>query len=107
MAIQKARDDLWWMSQAWEDYRHWQAHDPRNVATINQLIDDIRRTPWTGLGKPEPLKGNWAGWWSRRITIEHRLVYRLFDVDKPSRGQGRQEKVTVIQIAQCRYHYSK
>lgn len=107
MAVHKARDDLWWMSQAWEDYLHWQEHDSDNVVTINDLIDDIRRDPWTGLGKPEPLRGNWSGWWSRRITIEHRLVYRLFDIDKPSKGQLKPEKITVIQIAQCRYHYSK
>ncbi len=95
------------MSQAWEDYLHWQKHDPSNVAVINHLIDNIRHEPWTGLGKREPLKGQWSGWWSRRITIEHRLVYRLFDMDKPSKGQLKSENITVIQVAQCRYHYGK
>ena len=107
MVVQKVRDDLWWMKQAWEDYLHWQDYLPDNVAAINDLIDEIRRNPWVGLGKPEPLKGNWSGWWSRRITIEHRLVYRLFDMDKPSKGQLKPGKITVIQIAQCRYHYDK
>lgn len=107
MAVQKERDDLWWTNQGWEDYLYWQANDPMKVETINGLIADIRRNPWTGLGKPEPLKANWAGWWSRRITIEHRLVYRLFDMDKPSKGQAKPEKITVIQIAQARFHYER
>lgn len=107
MTVNKDRDGLWWMSQAWEDYLYWQQHSSANVEAINALVENIRRTPWTGLGKPEPLKGDLKGWWSRRITLEHRLVYRLFDMDKPSKGQTRPEKVTVIQIAQCRYHYSR
>lgn len=107
MAVQKDRDDLWWMSHAWGDYLYWQEHVPSNVETINALIENIRRTPWHGLGKPEPLKNDWKGWWSRRITLEHRLVYRLFDMDKPAKGQSKAEKITVIQIAQCRYHYTR
>jgi len=107
MAVRKEREDLWWMSQAWEDYLYWQEHVPTNVDAVNTLIENIRRTPWTGLGKPEPLKGEWKGWWSRRITLEHRLVYRLFDMDKPAKGQGRPQKITVIQVAQCRYHYTR
>ncbi|WP_090450124.1 Txe/YoeB family addiction module toxin [Dyella sp. OK004] len=95
------------MGQGWEDYLYWQANDPKKVEAINDLITDIRRNPWAGLGKPEPLKANWAGWWSRRITIEHRLVYRLFDMDKPGKGQAKPGKITVIQIAQARFHYGK
>lgn len=107
MAIQKETENLWWMSQAWEDYLYWQATDPKMVDSINDLIKEIQRDPWKGKGSPEPLKANWAGWWSRRITLEHRLVYRLFDMDGPSKGQGKPAKITVLQIAQCRYHYQK
>lgn len=107
MAVQKERDDLWWMGQGWEDYLHWQKADSAMVETINDLIKEIRRDPWKGKGSPEPLKSNWKGWWSRRMTLEHRLVYRLFDMDKPSKGQIKPEKITVIQIAQCRYHYDR
>jgi toxin YoeB len=107
MAVHKDRDDLWWMGQAWEDYLHWQAQVPGNVQTINSLIENIRRSPWTGLGKPEPLKGDWKGWWSRRVTLEHRLVYRVVEMEKPLKGQVKPQKMTVIQIAQCRYHYSR
>ena len=69
--------------------------NPELLAKINQLLADIRRQPFKGLGKPEPLKGNLAGWWSRRITGEHRLVYRVV-----ASGEERR-----IEIVQCRYHY--
>lgn len=105
MPVQKDRDDLWWMALAWEDYRYWQQHNPDNAVAINELIEEIRKDPWKGKGKPEPLKGNLTGWWSRRITIADRLVYRLFDQPKPRKGQVKPEMATVIQIAQCRYHY--
>jgi toxin YoeB len=77
--------------QAWEDYLHWQAHDRKLLARINGLIKECQRTPFAGTGKPEPLRGPLSGWWSRRITQEHRLVYRPSD-------DG-------LLIAQCRYHY--
>ncbi|MFN9849929.1 MAG: Txe/YoeB family addiction module toxin [Alphaproteobacteria bacterium] len=77
--------------QAWEDYLDWQANDPRLLARINALIRECSRTPFTGIGKPEPLRGALSGWWSRRITQEHRLVYR------PSE-QG-------LLLAQVRHHY--
>ncbi len=77
--------------QAWEDYLYWQAHDPKLLGRINDLIKDCARTPFKGVGKPEPLRGPLSGWWSRRITQEHRLVYRASD-------DG-------LHIAQCRYHY--
>jgi toxin YoeB len=77
--------------QAWEDYLLWQAEDPKLLQRINALIKECTRTPFKGTGKPEPLRGPLSGWWSRRITQEHRLVYR------PS-AEG-------LFIAQCRYHY--
>lgn len=80
---------------AWEDYHHWQNHDPRMLENLNGLIDECRRHPFKGTGKPEPLSGNLAGWWSRRINQEHRLVYRVA-------GTGKEQ---VLQVAQCRYHY--
>jgi toxin YoeB len=86
---------LLWTTNAWEDYLHWQHADPGIVLKINDLVRDIRRNPFKGLGKPEPLKGNLQGWWSRRITQEDRLVYRVV-----GKGDGQQ-----IEIAACRYHY--
>ena len=75
----------------WEDYQHWQATDPKLLMRLNALIRESARTPFSGTGKPEPLRGNLSGWWSRRMTHEHRLVYRLS-------GE-------TLFIAQCRYHY--
>jgi toxin YoeB len=77
--------------KAWEDYTFWQQHDPKLVLRINTLLKECLRTPFHGIGKPEPLRGDLKGWWSRRIDQEHRLVY------KPS-DEG-------LLIAQCRYHY--
>lgn len=77
--------------QAWADYLHWQAQDAKLLIRINGLIKECTRTPFTGTGKPEPLRGPLSGWWSRRITQEHPLVYRPSD-------DG-------LLIAQCRYHY--
>lgn len=82
---------LTWSEEAWEDYLNWQETDERMVKKINELIKDIRRTPFEGKGKPEPLKYNLSGFWSRRITEEHRLVYALTD--------------DALLIAACRYHY--
>lgn len=79
------------VERAWEDYLHWQASDRSKLARINELIKDIQRQPFKGLGKPEPLRFTLAGYWSRRIDQEHRLVYKM-------------EGGTVF-IAQCRYHY--
>jgi toxin YoeB len=76
---------------AWEDYLHWQAQDRRMVERINKLIRETQREPFAGIGKPEPLKHALAGYWSRRITDEHRMVYRI-DGDS-------------LLIAQLRYHY--
>ena len=84
-----------WSSTAWEDYVSWQQSDPATAQKINTLITDIRRSPFRGIGKPEPLRRNLAGWWSRRVTGEHRLVYRVAEVGEAQR----------IEIIQCRYHY--
>jgi toxin YoeB len=86
---------LVWSRQAWDDYLHWQLTDLKVLHSVNDLIKDIRRSPFQGLGKPEPLKHGLHGWWSRRITGEHRLVYRV---------SGRNE-TQQIEIASCRYHY--
>lgn len=77
--------------EAWEDYRHWQKQDRKMVERINKLLKEVMREPFSGLGKPEPLKHALAGYWSRRINDEHRLVYRV---------EGDQ-----LQIVQLRYHY--
>jgi len=82
-------------TRAWDDFVHWQAADTATARKIINLITDIKRDPFRGLGKPEPLRGNYSGFWSRRITEEHRLVYRLTGQGE---GQG-------LEIAQCRYHY--
>jgi len=86
---------LSFMPRAWEQYLYWQGADPGLVVRINELIEDIRRSPFRGIGKPEPLRKSWSGWWSRRINSEHRLVYRVV-------GKGEQQR---LEIAQCRYHY--
>ena len=80
---------------AWEDYMHWQKNDRKTVERINILLKKAMRSPFEGTGKPEPLRGQLKGWWSRRITQEHRLVYRV-------RGEG---ETQVLEVAQCRYHY--
>lgn len=84
-----------WTPEGWEDYLYWQDTDRKMVGKINELIKDIRRIPFKGLGKPEPLKNNLSGWWSRRIAGDHRLVYRV---------QGK-DRDRCLAIAQCRYHY--
>ena len=77
--------------QAWEDYQYWQNSDPKIVRRIHELIKDTTRHPFEGIGKPEPLHHALAGYWSRRITEEHRLVYKAAGGD--------------LLIAQLRYHY--
>ena len=77
--------------EAWEDYLYWQKQDRKMVERINKLIQEVKRDPFSGVGKPEPLKHALAGFWSRRITDEHRMVYRV---------EG-----NALQIAQLRYHY--
>jgi toxin YoeB len=77
----------------WEDYLYWQADDRKTLKRINQLIEDISRDGNEGIGKPEPLRHEWAGWWSRRITQKHRLVYRVVSDS--------------VEIAVCRFHSGK
>ncbi len=84
-----------WTDQAWEEYVGWQKEDGKILNSVNDLIADIKRNPFKGLGKPEPLKHALSGWWSRRISGEHRLVYRV-----SGKGDAQQ-----LEIAQCRYHY--
>lgn len=80
---------------AWEDFQHWRAADAKVFERLNALIRETMRTPFSGTGKPEPLKGNLTGWWSRRVTRADRLVYRVS-------GTGKDQ---ALEIAQCRYHY--
>lgn len=82
---------------AWDDYLHWQAHGDggKTLERINELIKGARRDPFRGIGKPEGLKGDMSGWWSRRITDEHRMVYRV-----SGKGEAQQ-----LELAQLRYHY--
>ena len=82
---------LLWYDEAWNDYLVWQTEDRKTLRRINQLIRDISRNNPDGIGKPEPLKGEFSGWWSRRIDGSNRLVYRIRD--------------GVVEIAQCRTHY--
>ncbi len=71
--------NLTFSPQAWEDYTFWQATDPKMIARINALLKDIARSPHSGIGKPEPLKHAFRGYWSRRIDSEHRLVYKAIE----------------------------
>jgi toxin YoeB len=84
--------NLLFAPEAWEDYLYWQKTDKRVIKRINVLIKDIKRSPFEGIGKPEALRHNLSGCWSRRITEEHRIVYKITD-------EG-------IAFLQMRYHYS-
>lgn len=80
-------------SQGWDDYLWWQQQDRKLLKRINQLIRDVERNGNEGLGKPEPLKDGFQGYWSRRINAEHRLIYKVVDNE--------------VRIAACRYHYER
>ena len=82
---------LSWTDDAWEDYLYWQKTDKKKLKKINELLKDIARNPFDGIGKPEPLRHKYAGFWSRRIDSEHRLIYKYCDDE--------------ILIAKCRFHY--
>ena len=82
-----------WHDDAWAGYLYWQAQDRKTLKRINALIQDIDRSGYAGIGKPEPLKGDLSGWWSRRIDEGNRIVYRLRD--------------GAIEIAQCGGHYGE
>ncbi len=74
---------------AWEDYLYWQKADPETLQRINALLQDIRRSPFKGLDKPEPLRGDLSGWWSRRISGDYRLVYRAHGLGDQQRVKNR------------------
>jgi len=80
---------------AWSQYLQWQSGEAGELERLNRLIEECRRAPFKGTGKPEPLRGELQGWWSRRITREHRLVYRVTGKDDEQR----------LEIVQCRFHY--
>ena len=82
-------------ADCWRDYVAWRTEDPKILVRVNILIGEAQRDPFRGTGKPEPLKRNLSGWWSRRITSEHRLVYRVS-------GTG---ETQALEILSCRYHY--
>ena len=84
---------LTWLPGGWADYLYWQENDRHILRKVNELIRDALRSPFSGIGKPEPLRGNLKGWWSRRITGEHRLVYRV--------------EADLLMVMQCRFHYDK
>lgn len=84
---------LAWTKESWSDYLYWQAQDKKTLKRINKLISDTQRSPYIGIGKPEPLKENLAGFWSRRIDESNRLVYAVDD-----------NQLTIIS---CRYHYQR
>jgi len=86
---------LVWSERAWSDYLFWQTTDRKTLERINGLVNECMRSPFAGGGKPEPLKGELKGFWSRRISGEHRLVCRV-----SGSGEGQ-----VVEIAACRYHY--
>ena len=80
-----------WHEAGWEEYLWWQTQDKKTIKRINALIKDMQRNPFDGIGKPEPLKGDLSGWWSRRIDDENRIVYRVID--------------EALVIASCKNHY--
>ena len=84
--------NLKFTKEAWEDYLFWQKNDKKILKRINELIHNSMRSPFDGLGKPEPLKFELSGFWSRRIDLEHRLIYRTTD--------------NTIEIIACRFHYN-
>ena len=83
--------NITWTDESWEEYEQWQQEDKKIIKKINSLIKDIKRDSFNGIGKPEPLKHELSGCWSRRITDEHRLVYEVTDYS--------------VVIISCRYHY--
>lgn len=86
-------EKLSWTNESWSDYLYWQSQDRKTLKRINKLIVETQRNPFEGVGKPEPLKENLAGFWSRRIDETNRLVYAVEE--------------NVLTIISCRYHYEK
>lgn len=87
--------NLVFTEKAWSQYLHWQETDPGTCEKLNNLIKECKRSPFQGLGKPEPLKDKLKGYWSRRLTLEDRVVYRV-----TGKGDAQQ-----LEIVQCRFHY--
>ncbi|MBO0422697.1 Txe/YoeB family addiction module toxin [Enterococcus plantarum] len=85
--------ELRWSDDALNDLNYWKKNDAAKVKKIKALLENIIETPYKGLGKPEPLKFDWSGYWSRRINSEHRLIYKYTD--------------EYIEIVSCRFHYTK
>jgi toxin YoeB len=83
--------------RSWADYLFWQENDRAMLNRVNALIADTRRSPFSGIGKPEPLRNEMSGWWSRRVDSEHRLIYRIA-------GSG---DAQALEISACRFHYSR
>ena len=88
--------DFVFTPNGWQDFQYWKENDQDTLLRINELLKAIRQNPFQGIGKPEPLKYDLKGWWSRRITGEHRLVYKV------SGTKGDDQKCVIIQ---CRFHY--
>ena len=82
-----------WFDEAWADYLYWQSQDKKTLNRINAIIKDIERMPYSGIGKPEPLCGDFSGFWSRRIDDVNRIVYRVND--------------SIVEIVSCKGHYKK
>ena len=80
-----------WTDRAWNDYLYWQTQDKKTLRKLNQIIADIERNVYNGIGKPEPLRGDLSGWWSRQINEKNRIVYRIQDDH--------------VEISQCKGHY--
>lgn len=89
---QAKKTEIGFTENGWEDYQHWRNSDPKLFEKLNDLLDACMTDPFKGIGKPEPLKGNLTGLWSRRIDREHRLVYAM--------------EAGTLYVIQCRYHYS-
>lgn len=83
--------EIVWQENAWDDYLYWQKNDKQKLKRINELIKDCQRNKFVGIGKPEPLRENLSGLWSRRIDNEHRLIYKVQE--------------NRLHIVQCRFHY--
>ena len=82
-----------WFDEAWDDYVYWQTQDKKTLKRINELVKDSKRNGYAGIGKPEPLKGEFSGFWSKRIDETHRFVYRIKD--------------GVLEILSCKGHYDE
>lgn len=95
--------NLAWTEYAWEEYLYWQTTDPNILLRINTLIKDIKRSPFEGIGKPEALKFELAGKWSRRINDVHRLVYSISG--KKEKEKNKLVDNRILTIYQCKYHY--